>query len=178
MEKFFEKDREFKILILGLDRAGKTTILEKIQGKMDEEPVPTIGYNHQEVRMRNVILDTWDLSGQEKMRKVWKHYFIDTWGIIFVIDWTDHERIDVARDEFHFLLAEPELKNIPFLILANKQDLEDAISPEELEKDLAFSHDNSRPIRIQEASALLDKGLEEGFKWLTKVLNNEEEDSD
>jgi len=179
LEKFFEADKEFKILILGLDRAGKTTILEKIQGKMDEEPVPTIGYNHQELRMRNVILDTWDLSGQEKMRKVWRHYFVDTWGVIFVIDWTDHERINTARDELQFLLAEPELENIPILILANKQDLDEAIGPEELESDLALPTDGDpRPIKIQEASALLDKGLEEGFRWLTKVLSNEEDDSD
>ena len=75
---FGKEDEQFKMLILGLDRAGKTTILEKIQGNLDGEPVPTIGYNHKEVKMRNVILDTWDLSGQEKMRTIWKHYFIDT----------------------------------------------------------------------------------------------------
>mmetsp|Transcript_6157 Transcript_6157/g.5758 ORF Transcript_6157/g.5758 Transcript_6157/m.5758 type:complete len:95 (+) Transcript_6157:12-296(+) len=86
-DKLFRKeDNNFKILILGLDRAGKTTILEKIQGKMEGEPVPTIGYNHQKVVMRNVSLDVWDLSGQETMRKIWKHYFVDTGGIIFVID--------------------------------------------------------------------------------------------
>lgn len=73
---FGEDDKEFKILILGLDRAGKTTISERIQGKGEGEPVPTIGYNHKQVRMRNVTLDTWDLSGQERMRKIWKHYFV------------------------------------------------------------------------------------------------------
>jgi small GTP-binding protein len=83
---FGEDDREYKILILGLDKAGKTTILERIQGKEGGETVPTIGYNHKEVKMRNVTLDTWDLSGQERMRKIWKHYFVYTCGVIFVID--------------------------------------------------------------------------------------------
>ena len=75
---FGEEDKEFKILILGLDKAGKTTILDTIQGKMDAETVPTIGYNHKEIKMKNVTLDTWDLSGQERMRKIWKHYFVGT----------------------------------------------------------------------------------------------------
>lgn len=75
---FGDEEKEFKILILGLDRAGKTTILERIQHKNEGEPVPTIGYNHKEVRMRNVTLDTWDLSGQERVRKIWKHYFVET----------------------------------------------------------------------------------------------------
>lgn len=85
----------------------------------------------------------------------------------------------MARDELQFLLTEPELENIPLLILANKQDLDEAIGPDELESDLALPMDGgTRQVKIQEASALLDKGLEEGFKWLTKVLTNEEEDSD
>ena len=107
---FGEDDKEFKILILGLDRAGKTTILERIMGKDEGETVPTIGYNHKEIKINNVTLKAWDLSGQKKMRKIWKHYFVSTWGIVFVIDWTDLDRMDVVRDELHFLLAEPELK--------------------------------------------------------------------
>ena len=175
---FGKEDEQFKMLILGLDRAGKTTILEKIQGNLDGEPVPTIGYNHKEVKMRNVILSTWDLSGQEKMRTIWKHYFIDTWAIIFVIDWTDFERLETARDELYFLLADPELKNIPILILANKQDLPEAIGYQDLKEDLAIGEEESkRPIKIQESSALLDTGLDDGFKWLIKILTKEE-DSD
>ena len=176
---FGEDDKEFKILILGLDRAGKTTILERIEGQFDGEPVPTIGYNHKAVKIRNVTLDTWDLSGQERMRKIWKHYYIEAWGIIFVIDWTDIERLDTARDELHFLLAEPELKKIPVLILANKQDLPNALGYQELKSELAlWDEDSRRPIKIQEASAILDEGLEEGFKWLVKRLSKEEDDSD
>jgi ADP-ribosylation factor-like protein 1 len=107
---FKDDERQFKILILGLDRAGKTTILERIQGEDFKDTVPTIGYNHKEVKIKNVTLDTWDLSGQENLRKIWKHYFVDTLGIIFVIDSTDHKRLDLAKDELQFLLAEPDLK--------------------------------------------------------------------
>lgn len=174
---FGEEDRSFKILILGLDKAGKTTILEKIQGKMDGEPVPTIGYNHQKVKMRNVSLDTWDLSGQERMRKIWKHYFVDTGGIIFVVDWTDFDRIDIARDELNYLLAEPELDDIPMLILANKQDLPEAMGVSKLRKNLGIvEEEQRRPCKIQEASAILDEGLEQGFEWMVKILTNEEDE--
>lgn len=174
---FGEEDKNFKILILGLDRAGKTTILEKIQGKMDGEPVPTIGYNHQKVRMRNVSLDAWDLSGQERMRKIWKHYFVDTGGIIFVVDWTDFDRIEIAKDELNYLLAEPELMNIPILILANKQDIPEAMGVSQLRKNLGVvEEEHKRRIKIQESSAIQDEGLDAGFEWLVKILTNEEDD--
>lgn len=173
---FGEEDKNFKILILGLDRAGKTTILEKIQGKMDGEPVPTIGYNHQKVRMRNVSLDAWDLSGQERMRKIWKHYFVDTGGIIFVVDWTDFDRIEIAKDELNYLLAEPELMNIPILILANKQDIPEAMGVSQLRKNLGVvEEEHKRRIKIQESSAIQDEGLDAGFEWLVKILTNEED---
>ncbi|CAI2373816.1 unnamed protein product [Moneuplotes crassus] len=174
---FGEEDKNFKILILGLDQAGKTTILEKIQGKMDGEPVPTIGYNHQKVRMRNVSLDAWDLSGQERMRKIWKHYFVDTGGIIFVIDCTDFDRIEIAKDELNYLLAEPELMNIPILILANKQDIPEAMGVSQLRKNLGVvEEEHKRRIKIQESSAIQDEGLDAGFEWLVKILTNEEDD--
>lgn len=87
--------------------------------------------------------------------------------------------MDTARDELHFLLAEPELKNIPVLILANKQDLPEALNCQKLKTELALSEEESRrPIKVQEASAILDKGLEEGFKWLVKKLSKEEDDSE
>ena len=127
---------------------------------------------------KNVTLKAWDLSGQKKMRKIWKHYFVSTGGIIFVIDWTDVDRLDVARDELHFILAEPELKTVPILVLANKQDLPDAVGYQTLRTELAlWGEDERRPIKIQESSALLDKGLQEGFKWLVEQLSGEE-DSD
>ena len=175
---FGEDDKEFKILILGLNKAGKTTFLERIQGKDPEETVPTIGYNHKEIKFNNVILKTWDLSGQDKMRKIWKHYFVSTWGIIFVIDWTDIERIEVARDELHFILAEPELKEVPILIIANKQDIKGALGYQTLRSELAlWGEDDKRPVKIQEASALLNKGIEEGLNWLVSKVSNED-DSD
>ena len=114
-KKLFENEtKEYKLLILGLDGAGKTTIMERIQGKENSTTVPTIGYNYADLElktwsMNNVTLKAWDLSGQKKMRKVWKYYYDSTWGVIFVIDWTDTDRLEVVRDELHFILAAPEL---------------------------------------------------------------------
>ena len=80
---FDDETKEFKILILGLDGVGKTTIMERIQGKEGKDIVPTIGYNHTDLEfksysMKNVTLKAWDLSGQKKMRKIWKHYYSST----------------------------------------------------------------------------------------------------
>lgn len=112
------------------------------------------------------------------MRKIWKHYFVSTWGIIFVIDCTDIDRVDVARDELHFILAEPELKEAPILIIANKQDIKGALGYQTLRTELALcGEDDKRPMKIQEASALLNEGIEDGLKWLVSKVSKES-DSD
>ena len=105
-DKLFGEEQEFKIIIIGLDNAGKTTILEWIKTGEMEKVVPTIGYEYQELWVKNLTLKVWDLSGQQKFRTVWKHYYVDVCGIVFVIDSTDLEKMETAWDEIHHLLAE------------------------------------------------------------------------
>ena len=170
--RLFAAREEIKLLIVGLDAAGKTTILYRMRANELVSSKPTIGFNLEEISMKNVNVKAWDLSGQEKMRSVWKHYYTSVKGVIFVLDSSNIDRIPEARDELHAVLAEQELMHVPILILANKQDLPESLSYQALREQLALcGEDEKRAIKIQEASALLDKGLMEGFEWIVDTIS-------
>lgn len=118
-------------------------------------------------------IKVWDLSGQERMRAAWKYYFETVNGIIFVIDSADRDRITDVRDELHQILGEVTSNGVvPLLILANKQDLPSALRYAELRDQLALCGDYEKRgrIRIQETSAIEDKGLKEGFEWIVEEI--------
>ena len=104
--------------MIGLDSAGKTTILYKMKLQELVSSAPTIGYNLEEIQVKNVKIKVWDLSGQERMRSVWRHYYESINGVIFVVDSSDKDRIPEVRDELHQIMS--EALGVPILILANK----------------------------------------------------------
>ena len=120
MGNIFRK-KERKFLMLGLDSAGKTTILFKLKLGEVITTIPAIGFSVDTLEYKNLTLYALDLGGQEKIRALWKHYFQNIQGLIFVIDSSDRERIDEACNELQRLLAEDELRNAALLIFANKQ---------------------------------------------------------
>ena len=125
--------------MVGLDAAGKTTILYKLKygqrllirgrclpfGRLGEivTTIPTIGFNVETVEYKNISFTVWDVGGQDKIRPLWRHYFQNTQGIIFVVDSNDRDRIVEAREELQRMLNEDELRDALLLIFANKQDL-------------------------------------------------------
>ena len=131
--RLFGRLEEYKILIIGLNNAGKSTILELFKTGELHQPKPTIGYEYEELQFNNVNLKVWDLSGQENFRTVWKHYYVGVRGIVFVIDSSEADKIENARDELHKIMSEVELAGVPVCILANKQDIETALSFNEIQ---------------------------------------------
>ena len=109
--------------MLGLDGAGKTTILFNMKLGEVIKSVPTIGFNYETVEYKNVKFQVWDVGGQDKIRLLWRHYYTNTQGLIYVVDSNDRERIDENREELHKMLSEEELKDAVLLVFANKQDL-------------------------------------------------------
>jgi len=91
--------KEMRLIMLGLDGAGKTTILYKIKIGEVVNTIPTIGFNVENVEYKNINLNVWDLGGQSKIRLLWRHYYTNVHAIIFVVDSTDKERIGENRDE-------------------------------------------------------------------------------
>ncbi|KAJ1112385.1 hypothetical protein NDU88_000650 [Pleurodeles waltl] len=128
-----------RILMLGLDAAGKTTIIYKLKLNETVSTIPTIGFNVETVEpIRNVSFTVWDVGGQDKIRALWKHYFINTDGLLFVVDSADPARFEEARAELVAILENVEMQDVPFVVLANKQDLPGASSPSELVEKLGL----------------------------------------
>uniref|UniRef100_A0A8C5A1J4 ADP-ribosylation factor 3b n=1 Tax=Gadus morhua TaxID=8049 RepID=A0A8C5A1J4_GADMO len=113
--------KEMRILMVGLDAAGKTTILYKLKLGEIVTTIPTIGFNVETVEYKNISFTVWDVGGQDKIRPLWRHYFQNTQGLIFVVDSNDRERVNEAREELMRMLAEDELRDAVLLIFANKQ---------------------------------------------------------
>ncbi|OMO74011.1 Small GTPase superfamily, Rab type [Corchorus capsularis] len=156
-----------RILMVGLDASGKTTILYKLKLGDLLKTKPTIGFNVETIEYRNICFDVWDIGGQSKIRAMWRHYFLDTQGIIFVVDSSDRERISEARNALHSMLSDNELANTPVLVFANKQDLSNAMTPTEIADKLGLHCLGQRPWYIQGTSAHSGFGLYEGLDWLS-----------
>merc|ERR1712131_371995 len=113
--------KEMRILMVGLDAAGKTTILYKLKLGEIVTTIPTIGFNVETVEYKNISFTVWDVGGQDKIRPLWRHYYQNTQGLIFVVDSNDRERIGEAREELMRMLNEDELRDAVLLVFANKQ---------------------------------------------------------
>ncbi|KAM0917033.1 hypothetical protein ACQ4PT_009774 [Festuca glaucescens] len=119
----FFGNSEMRVVMLGLDAAGKTTILYKLHIGEVLSTVPTIGFNVEKVQYKNVLFTVWDVGGQEKLRPLWRHYFNNTDGLIYVVDSLDRERIGKAKAEFQTIINDPFMLNSVILVFANKQDM-------------------------------------------------------
>ena len=97
--------KEMRILMVGLDAAGKTTILYKLKLGDVVTTIPTIGFNVETVEYKNICFTVWDVGGQDKIRPLWRHYFQNTQGLIFVVDSNDRERIGEAQEELQKMVG-------------------------------------------------------------------------
>lgn len=163
--------RDSGIIILGLDNAGKTAILYCMKlNEAIEYTVPTIGFNLEEVSVGGLQIRMWDIGGQDKLRALWPHYFGQTDGVVFVVDSADRERFSIAKEELHTLMSHTDLNEKPFLILANKQDLPQAVTKKELALELELDKVSWLPWQIIECSAINNDRARLGFEWLSEQL--------
>ncbi|RQM14326.1 hypothetical protein DD237_003717 [Peronospora effusa] len=172
-ERLFGK-KEMRILMVGLDAAGKTTILYKLKLGEVVTTIPTIGFNVETVEYKNISFTVWDVGGQDKIRPLWRHYYQNTQGLIFVVDSNDRDRVDAARDELHRMLNEDELRDSVLLVFANKQDLPNAMSAAEMTDKLGLHGLRHRQWFIQACCATTGDGLYEGLDWLSATLQKKQ----
>ena len=156
--------------MLGLDGAGKTTILYQLKMGETVKTIPTIGVNVETIDYKNFNFTIWDVGGHGNIKHLWKNYYQHTDGLIFVVDSTDKKRIEEAAKELTQLLAEEELKGCPVLVLANKQDLNSALPPGEVTEILGMGKFKERSWMVQGTSATTGQGLKEGLDWMASVL--------
>ena len=169
--EFFTKNRNnFKIIILGLQEAGKTTILYRLSLGQFVQTSPTIGSNVEELTYNNVKFQAWDLGGQESIRALWDVYYVNTDAVIYVIDSKDDENFEISKSEFYKVLANKNLKNSVILIFANKQDLPGAKNINKIIEDYELNKIKDHIWHIQPCSAVNGEGLVNGIKWLSDQL--------
>ncbi|KAI9143261.1 ADP-ribosylation factor family-domain-containing protein [Paraphysoderma sedebokerense] len=165
-------DKEVRILILGLDGAGKTTILYRLQIGEVVSTIPTIGFNVETVTYKNIKFQVWDLGGQTSIRPYWRCYYANTDAIIYVVDSADKERISTSKEELLSMLEEEELKDAALLVLANKQDMPGAMTAAEVSEALGLSALRNRQWQIFKCSAVKGEGLNEGLDWMVGCIES------
>ena len=172
-KKLFGK-KNVRILMVGLDAAGKTTILYKLMLGEVVTAIPTIGFNVEVVEYKNIKFEVWDVGGQDTIRPLWVHYYQNTDAIIFVVDSHDRdpERIQDAKDEIRTLMNQEELKDASLLVLANKQDLPKAMNLQELTQKLDLDSYRGRNWYTQACCAKTGEGLFQGLDWLSQQIKN------
>uniref|UniRef100_A0A8D3CNN0 ARF like GTPase 5B n=1 Tax=Scophthalmus maximus TaxID=52904 RepID=A0A8D3CNN0_SCOMX len=181
-------NQEHKVIIVGLDNAGKTTILYQFLMNEVVHTSPTIGSNVEEIVVKNTHFLMWDIGGQESLRSSWNTYYSNTEQnvvphassvttcdlisltrsfIILVVDSTDRERLVISKEELYRMLAHEDLRKAAVLIFANKQDMKDCMSAAEISKYLTLSSIKDHPWHIQSCCALTGEGLCQGLEWMT-----------
>eukprot|EP01117_Protostelium_nocturnum_P009729 TRINITY_DN3478_c0_g3_i2.p1 TRINITY_DN3478_c0_g3~~TRINITY_DN3478_c0_g3_i2.p1 ORF type:complete len:387 (+),score=106.85 TRINITY_DN3478_c0_g3_i2:192-1352(+) len=166
--------KEARVLMVGLDAAGKTTILYKLKLGEIVTTIPTIGFNVETVEYRNLSFTVWDVGGCDKIYPLWRHYYQNTQAVIFVIDSNDRERAETSKEALdQYILSSEELRDAALLFMANKADLPGAMSVAEITEKWGLERDcRRRKWYIQQCCAVNGDGLYEGLDWLASALLN------
>ena len=157
-----------KILFLGLDNAGKTTLLRRMKDDIVGIYEPTFHPNYDTLIVGNVQFHTFDLGGHKSSRQLWRNYWEDIDGIVFLVDAVDSRRFDEARKELLSILREDKLNETPILVLGNKIDLSRAVSEKVLRDRLSFPQ--KKNVKLFMCSIVLNIGYKTAFEWLGKII--------
>ncbi|KAF1815622.1 ARF/SAR superfamily [Eremomyces bilateralis CBS 781.70] len=167
MDKIFGS-KEMRLLMLGLDAAGKTTILYNLKLEQNVTTIPTVGFNVETVTYKNTKFNVWDVGGQDKIRPLWRHYFSGTQGLVFVVDSNDRERVEEARSELQRIIQDREMKDALLLVFANKQDIKNAMRPDEVSRRLKLDEIARDHLwKVEPSCATTGEGIFEGLTWLS-----------
>uniref|UniRef100_A0A3Q3VWJ5 ADP-ribosylation factor-like protein 6 n=1 Tax=Mola mola TaxID=94237 RepID=A0A3Q3VWJ5_MOLML len=171
------RKKEVNVLCLGLDNSGKTTIINQLKpsNTQEQEIVPTIGFNIEKFKSSSLLFTVFDMSGQNRYRNLWEHYYKESHAIIFVVDSSDKLRMVVAKEELDTLLNHEDIrcKKLPMLFFANKMDLQDSMSSIRVSQMLCLENIKDKPWHICDSNAIKGEGLQEGLDWLQgEVFNN------
>ncbi|KAL1908347.1 hypothetical protein Sste5344_005875 [Sporothrix stenoceras] len=179
------KDKELRILMLGLDNAGKTTIVKQIMGEDVNTVSPTLGFiiktiDYEGYKLNicmsiptlrayeNTTDDAGDVGGQKTLRSYWRNYFERTDALIWVVDATDRLRIDDCREELHGLLQEERLSGASLLVFANKTDVQGCMDGDEILEALKLEEIRTHRWHILRCSAMTGVNLKEGLAWVVE----------
>lgn len=163
--------KEIRVVMVGLDVSGKTTILYKLSRGRLQTTIPRIGFFVETAKYKNIRFTSFDVGGGCAIRPLWSRFYTNMHGIIFVVDSDDRPRIEYARDELQRILAEDELRGAALLVFANKQDLPNAMRVPEVTQVLGLDTLRNRVWHIQATCATNGCGINEGLEWLSNFLS-------
>ncbi|KAJ3184839.1 hypothetical protein HDU85_001518 [Gaertneriomyces sp. JEL0708] len=171
MWRLLWSNEEHKIVVVGLDNAGKTTVLYRLLMGQTIATSPTIGSNVEQFKYRNINCMMWDIGGQDSLRQTWSMYFTNAKAVILVIDSTDKARLHLSREELHRMMEHEQLRKAVLLVFANKQDIKGAMHAASISNQLGLSTLKDRQWHIQACSAITGDGLNEGMDWLVSKIS-------
>lgn len=173
--------KKLTLAILGIDNAGKTVTAKGLIGESPDSVAPTIGFTNVEFKFNKQDVVLYDLGGGKKIRGVWKNYFSEVYGIVYVIDSSEPDRMEETRDVLGELLGNPQVAGKPVLLLGNKQDCTGALDEIDICESLGLEeivNSNKCPCRVETCTAIsgqgkkIDRAIHQGFEWLISVVNN------
>ena len=164
--------KELRYIMVGLEGAGKTTILHRMtEGEVETIIFPTtVSFTVETVEYENIIYNVWGVGGEYKIQPLWRHYYQNVQCFIFVLDSSDRDRITEASQELNRILDEDEMRDVILLVFANKQDAPNAMKEDELTGRLGLQHVNNRVWHIQPCCAVTGDGIHKGLHWVSMEL--------
>ncbi|KAA0722233.1 ADP-ribosylation factor-like protein 13B [Triplophysa tibetana] len=178
LKRWREPARKVTLVMVGLDNAGKTATVRGIQGESPLDVAPTVGFSKVDLKQGKFEVTIFDLGGGKRIRGIWKNYYSESYGVVFVVDSSDVQRIQETRDTMAEVLRHPRIAGKPVLVLANKQDRDGALAEADIIESLSLEklvNENKCLCQIEPCSAVLgygkkvDKSIKNGLNWL---LNN------
>ena len=170
LKNYKKFDKDPKLLILGLDNAGKTTLLHNITQEQVKTTEPTKGMNIKTIIQEGFTINVWDIGGQKEIRQYWSYYYDNVDALLYVVDSADEERIGECNDQLKILMKEDKLMKVPLLVYANKADLATCLGADEIVDKLELNDITDRDWSLYACSALKGFGIMEGLKWLIEKV--------
>lgn len=169
------KQPEVHVLLLGLDNAGKSTLLYKMKHDASVITVPTIGFNVEmfgaKKNRKSISVTMWDVGGQAKMREHWHDFYLNAAAVVYVVDSADRSRVDEARVELEHILRSEQLSHRPLILLANKQDVSGALTVTELKDRINMrTICSDRDWFVQPCSATTGFGVQDAFRRVVQMV--------
>lgn len=171
--------RKVTLVMVGLDNAGKTATVKGIQGESPEDVAPTVGFSKADIKQGRFDITIFDLGGGKQIRGIWKNYYAESYGVVFVIDSSDVDRMEETKETVAEVLRHPRIAGKPVLVLANKQDREGAMAEADIIEYLSLEklvNEHKCLCQIEPCSAALGYGkkidthIRKGLNWLLGVI--------
>ncbi|XP_050189609.1 ADP-ribosylation factor-like protein 13B isoform X2 [Myiozetetes cayanensis] len=179
LKRWQEPVRKVTLIMVGLDNAGKTATVRGIQGESPEDVAPTVGFSKIDLKQGRFEVTIFDLGGGKRIRNIWRNYYAESYGVIFVVDSSDVERMEETKQAMIEVLNSPKISGKPVLVLANKQDREGALSEADVIESLSLErlvNEHKCLCQIEPCSAIMgygkkiDKSIKKGLFWLLHII--------